>query len=882
MSGVTISYSQNGQAVAQPTNAGSYDVVATLSNSNYQAANATGTLVINKATATVTLSNLTQTYDGTAKSAIASTNPVGKTVVITYSQNNQAVASPTNAGSYTVTATINDSNYQGSATGTLTINKAGSTTTVTISNATFDNQPHGGTAVVTGAGGLNQNLTVTYTGRNATTYGPSTTAPTNAGDYTASASFAGDSNHTASSDSRDFQIAKANQTITVGTHAPSAATYNTTFTVSATASSGLSLSYSSSGSCTNSGATFTMTSGTGNCIVRYDQSGSLNFNAAAQVTESVTAQKADQTITFGSLTDKTFGDTDFQLSATASSGLSVSFAATGNCTVAGSTVHITGAGSCKITASQSGNSNFNAAADVSQSFTINKGAATITLSNLSQTYDGTAKSATATTNPSGLSVNLTYSQNNTTVTSPTNAGAYNVTATINDSNYQGSTTGILVINKATPVITWNNPASIVFGTPLSSTQLNATASVPGTFSYNPPSGTILPVGNNQLSVTVTPTDTSNYTSAQKSVQLTVTPVTATVINLSSANYSVGEGDGNLAVVVNRTGDTSFAASVNYTTSDTAGLTDCNVFNGIASSRCDYATTVGTLQFAAGEASKTIFIPIVDDSYAEGPETFSITLSNGVGESLGAVTTATITIVDNDNTTGTNPLLNINFFIRQQYIDFLGREPDPIGFAGWLDVLNNCGTKYPTPCDRIEVSSDFFRSPEFQDRGYFIYRFYATIGRHPFYAEFMPDLAKVSGFLTDAQLAANKVAFVQEFISRGEFQQKYAALTDPAAYVDALLNTVGLPNHPTRTAWINALTNGTMTRAQVLRALIESAEVYQKFYNEAFVVMQYFGYLRRDPDALYTQWIDTLNRTGDYRTMINGFMNSNEYAKRFGP
>ena len=75
----------------------------------------------------------------------------------------------------------------------------------------------------------------------------------------------------------------------------------------------------------------------------------------------------------------------------------------------------------------------------------------------------------------------------------------------------------------------------------------------------------------------------------------------------------------------------------------------------------------------------------------------------------------------------------------------------------------------------------------------------------------------------------------------------------------------------------------MTRAQVLRALAESAEVYQKFYNQSFVVMQYFGYLRRDPDILYLEWIKTMNQNGgDYRTMINGFMNSSEYFLRFGP
>ena len=227
-----------------------------------------------------------------------------------------------------------------------------------------------------------------------------------------------------------------------------------------------------------------------------------------------------------------------------------------------------------------------------------------------------------------------------------------------------------------------------------------------------------------------------------------------------------------------------------------------------------------------------------------------------------------------------------FFVRQHYIDFLGRDPDIIGFIGWQSILNNCSPSGKDSngnfCDRIEVSSDFFRSGEFQDRGYFIYRFYSTVGRIPHYNEFMVDFARVSGFLTTQQLEDQKVAFIADFMARTDFQTRYGAVTDPTAYVNALLNTVGLPNHPTKQTWITALKNGTMTRAQVLRALVESAEMFNKYFNEAFVVMQYFGYLRRDPDILYLDWIDTLNKTGDYRVMINGFMNSTEYRQRFGP
>ena len=100
-------------------------------------------------------------------------------------------------------------------------------------------------------------------------------------------------------------------------------------------------------------------------------------------------------------------------------------------------------------------------------------------------------------------------------------------------------------------------------------------------------------------------------------------------------------------------------------------------------------------------------------------------------------------------------------------------------------------------------------------------------------------------------------------------------------MDTLLSTAGI-THFARDFWIAALGNGTRTRAQVLREIAESTEVYNKYYNQAFVVMQYFGYLRRQPDALYLNWIPELDTTGDSRSMINGFMNSLEYRARFGP
>ncbi|HKN81930.1 MAG TPA: NF038122 family metalloprotease, partial [Pyrinomonadaceae bacterium] len=161
------------------------------------------------------------------------------------------------------------------------------------------------------------------------------------------------------------------------------------------------------------------------------------------------------------------------------------------------------------------------------------------------------------------------------------------------------------------------------------------------------------------------------------------------LQLSAANYSVGEGANFLNVDVVRTGDASTAVSVNYRTSDSAGLTSCTVANGIASERCDYATTVGTLRFAAGETIKSITIPIVDDALVEGNENFTLTLTSPTGATLGSPQTATITIIDNDAPTSQNPIDNIPFFVTQQYIDFLGRLPDATGFANWVATLNGC-------------------------------------------------------------------------------------------------------------------------------------------------------------------------------------------------
>ncbi|MGI8734791.1 MAG: M12 family metallo-peptidase [Pyrinomonadaceae bacterium] len=385
----------------------------------------------------------------------------------------------------------------------------------------------------------------------------------------------------------------------------------------------------------------------------------------------------------------------------------------------------------------------------------------------------------------------------------------------------------------------------------------------------------LPVAGTYIieATTFDPSTTGSY-------DLRLTSGSPNSVQMSQLTYSANEGDGRANVTITRSGALSGSSNVNYATSDTAGLTNCNVVNNVASSRCDYAVSVGTISFAAGETSKTLSIPIGDDSYAEGAETFWINLSNATGATLGSPSSASITISDNEASNGPNPIDQTAFFVRQHYIDFLGREPDPGGFAGWQAVINNCASG-DTTCDRIHVSGNFFQSAEFQQRGYFVYRFYpVAFGRKPEYVEFIPDLARVSGFLSDAQLEAARVQFVNDFMARQAFVTKFNGLNN-TQYVDTLLATA-MVTHSARDFWIAALTNGTRTRAQVLREISDSGEVYNKYYNQAFVVMQYFGYLRRDPDAFYLNWIQVLDSSGNSRDMINGFMNSAEYRFRFGP
>jgi aldose sugar dehydrogenase len=487
---------------------------------------------------------------------------------------------------------------------------------------------------------------------------------------------------------------------------------------------------------------------------------------------------------------------------------------------------------------------------------------------------------------------------------------------------------------------------------------------------------------------------------------------------SSANYMFSESAGRATVTVTRLGDSSGAATISYATSDTAGASNCNVVAGTASERCDYATTIGKLNFAAGETFKTIDIPITDDAYAEGNESFTVALTSATGASLGSPNTATVTVTDNESANGPNPIDSTNSFVYQHYIDFLNRPPDAPGFAFWTNNISSCGANPTcTEVQRINTSASFFLSIEFSETGLVAYltnrvAFGNMTAPNPpvplTYTQFVNDTQQLQKNYVfgapgaEAQLETNKQAYFNEFVTRPAFVSKYGALSN-RDYIDTLLATGGVattsaelyiapltasqvvpPNNSTATGLvilrqsfsgfaatvslslnglssaetaahlhgpasagtnapaistmpagsfvnfpisltaaqandlsggqlyvdvhttnfpggeirgqlphnrfirdvlISALDDGLITRAQALRLIAESEPLKQSEFSRAFVLMEYFGYLRRDPDtAGYNFWLNKLNSfNGDFikAEMVKAFLSSIEYRQRFG-
>jgi hypothetical protein len=399
----------------------------------------------------------------------------------------------------------------------------------------------------------------------------------------------------------------------------------------------------------------------------------------------------------------------------------------------------------------------------------------------------------------------------------------------------------------------------------------------------------------------------------------VSPAASTV-QFTASTAAITEGTGSsqvdAVVTVQRSGDTSFPASVNYATSDGSGANGCGVIGTSASSRCDYIATFGTLNFAANQTSQQITVPILPDSYAENAESFTMTLSaaGGLNVSLGAPASITVTI-SNSGFTGPNQIDTTGPFVRQQYIDFLSREPDASGFNFWSTNIDNCGADVGCrEVQRINTSAAFFLGPEFNETGYLVERVYRAAfgnvngvstfnGTHNIsvpvirFNEFLADSQRISrGVIVGVgnwqqQIESNKQAFLEEFVLRARFLTDYPAGMTSAAFVDQLnARAGGALSTAERNQLASDLDAGIKTRAQALRSVAEEPDLNTAGFNRAFVLMQYFGYLRRNPndpqDSDYTGydfWLTKLNQfNGNYinAEMVKAFITSIEYKQRF--
>jgi hypothetical protein len=271
--------------------------------------------------------------------------------------------------------------------------------------------------------------------------------------------------------------------------------------------------------------------------------------------------------------------------------------------------------------------------------------------------------------------------------------------------------------------------------------------------------------------------------------------------------------------------------------------------------------------------------------------------------------------------GTNVVITIadyDFFIQQQYIDFLRRFPESAAaLKFYTDILNGCAPS-DTECikyTRGALSANFFRAPEFQRKGnYVMFLYMVSIGQRPItsaelatkndptlndrphYAEFFADLGSISTPNDDPALTnTKKDALAADWVNRAQIQTLYPASLTNAQFAQGLANTAGV----TLSASTQTAVAGASTRAQILRIIAESPEVSNKFYKPAFVTMEYFGYLRRDPEDCHNpaNWTNNDPNTCGYifhnnrfnlpadqdfieNTIVRGFIESPEYFNRF--
>ena len=374
------------------------------------------------------------------------------------------------------------------------------------------------------------------------------------------------------------------------------------------------------------------------------------------------------------------------------------------------------------------------------------------------------------------------------------------------------------------------------------------------------------------------------------------------VQFSLANSNMQESLNAINITVTRTGDTSVTTTVDYKTVD-----------GTATQKGDFEYAGGTLTFAPGDTSKSFVILVNEDMYVEGAESLNVVLSNPSGATLGAQSTTSVTISDDAPESISNPIDEAQSFVYMQYHDFLNREPDAAGLNFWTNEITSCGADQACIAGkRINVSAAFFLSIEFQQTGFLIERLYKeSYGNMPgtpvplTLNEFVIDSRAISQNLVvnqqgwQQQLAANQQALIAAFVQRTRFLNAYPTSMTPAQFVDALFTNAGVtPTAAQRQAVIDRFagagnTSDVNARVAALLDVAQNASFVQAETNRAFVLMEYFGYLRRNPNDApelglnfdgFNFWLSKLNQFGgDYQAaeMVRAFILASEYRQRFG-
>jgi endonuclease G len=393
--------------------------------------------------------------------------------------------------------------------------------------------------------------------------------------------------------------------------------------------------------------------------------------------------------------------------------------------------------------------------------------------------------------------------------------------------------------------------------------------------------------NNVFSFTVV-TPPAHGSLSGSGANLTYTPTNTIYTGPDSFTYKANDGalDSNTSTVnITILGPTAADGAVNGRITDPDGnpVAGALVNLGGAQNRQTITDAAGNYLFTGVAAQGFYTVTPSRANYSFNPAARSFSQQ-------GNVTEAAFTAIPVERPV--NPLNTPEFFVRQHYLDFLGREPDESGFSFWSEQIRSCGSDAGCVERRmINVSAAYFLSIEFQRTGGLVDSLYrASYQRAPHFDEFMPDQRTVAQDVVvgagdwEGKLHANKQAFTEAWVQRPDFRAVYDQLANDR-YVAELISHTGVSfSAGERDALVNGLANGTLSRAAVLQKIAEDERFMNAKRNEVFVMMEYFGYLRRDPDLSgYQFWLNKLNQFGgnfEQAEMVKAFINSGEYRARF--